>query len=113
MGRVFPNHPVSACHSVNSRAFRDRYVATGSVEYQFDINMGSYGYVFTDAGKAMRTIDADALDDLRLGFGGGLQINSANSRLARILIAGSADGDFLLSLSFAPQFDPPHRFDRR
>jgi hypothetical protein len=92
--------------------FRDRYAAMGSLEYQFDVNSGSYGYLFMDAGKVMRTMDAVSLDELRLGFGGGLQLNTTNSRLARILIAGTADGDFLLSLSFAPQFDPPHRFGR-
>lgn len=96
----------------NSR-FRDQYVATASAEYQFDLNAGSYGYLFVDTGKATQTIDAFATHDLRIGFGGGIQLNSLNSSLSRILVAGSKDGDFLLSLTFSPQLTPPHRFDRR
>ena len=117
-----PNVPFTELPSLGGRyllrgyhrsRFRDRYIGMGSAEYQFDVTAATYGYLFVDAGKAIRDIDSDALDSPRVGFGGGFQINTDRSFLARILIAGTKDGDFLFSLTFEPQFDLRERFNRR
>lgn len=88
--------------------FRDRQAGMASAEYQWGVDRNVSAFVFTDVGRVWRGYDdfADTeLGDLRVGFGGGLQLHSMKSFLARLMLAGSKDGDFLFLFSFDPLYD--------
>lgn len=89
--------------------FRDRRAALVSAEYEWGVDRNLAAFVFVDAGRVWsdrdELADRDFLPDVRVGFGGGLQLQSMTSHLARIFAASSRDGGFFLFASFDPLFD--------
>lgn len=85
--------------------FRDRAIALGTVEYTWAIGLNFSAFTFLDVGRAMNDAeDIKDYEDLRAGFGGGIQLHTKNTFLMRAQIAGSREGDVLLKLSFSPAF---------
>ena len=92
--------------------FRDRAMALGSAEYLWDIGRGWAGYLFSDAGRVYPRLQDAALEDIRVGFGGGLQFNSMTSYIGRVNVASSIDGGIFFNLSLDPVYDPTARVER-
>lgn len=88
--------------------FRDRIAAVATVEYNYPLTGILSAYVFTDLGRVYRNFDAitaKSLEDFHCGFGGGLQIASLKSFVARVSAFSSTNGGFFFTFSFDPVFD--------
>lgn len=82
--------------------FRDRAVVLASAEYAWRLINQVSAFTFVDAGEPFAAW-AHATDGrLRIGFGGGVQIHTKHTFLARVQLAGSRDGDLLLGVVFSP-----------
>ncbi len=92
--------------------FRDRARAMGSAEYLFDLGAGWSAFAFTDAGRVYPRLEDARLEDIRVGYGGGLQYNTDTSFVARFNLASSIDGGLFFSLSLDPVYDPTARVER-
>jgi len=93
--------------------FRDRVLGLGSAEYQWDLGFMLTGFVFVDAGRVYPKLDELELKDMRVGYGGGIQVQTANSFIGRISLATSIDGGLLFNLSLDPVYDPKARVERK
>jgi hypothetical protein len=93
--------------------FRDRALAVGSVEYEWDLSNQISASVFVDAGRVFPSIDELALGDLRVGYGVALQGHTTNSFALQASLASSRDGGLFLNLSFNPVFNLDERVRRR
>lgn len=82
--------------------FRDRVAALVSAQYAWDLGNYLAAYAFVDAGRAFAGIDAIAPEELRLGFGGGVQLLTRDRFVARVQLAGSPDGDAFLVVALVP-----------
>jgi hypothetical protein len=95
-----------------SGRFRDRAIALATAESTWDLGNYAAAYVFVDAGRAWRSLGDLGADGLRVGFGGGVQLHTASSFLARVQLAGSRDGDVALELVLSPAFGRRERAGR-
>ncbi|HEU5057388.1 MAG TPA: BamA/TamA family outer membrane protein [Kofleriaceae bacterium] len=93
--------------------FRDRALALTSAEYIFDLTNMLNAFAFTDVGRVYPALSDIEPEDLRVGFGGGLQLQTDHSYLGRISLASSIDGGLLFHLSFDPVYDPKARVERK
>jgi outer membrane protein assembly factor BamA len=84
--------------------FRDRAMTLGTAEYIWDLGNFLAGFTFVDVGRVWPTLRDVGLDDLRFGYGGGIQAHSRASYLLRFQIAASADGDLLFEFAFSPVY---------
>lgn len=89
--------------------FRDRIVTMGTVEYSYPVIRSFAGYLFIDAGRVWRSYERMRAEGFRIGFGGGIQMHTVNSFLARVFVASSIDGGIQFNLSFDPIFDARSR----
>ncbi len=93
--------------------FRDRHATLATAEYNYPVNRNIGAYLFVDAGRVWRTLedigDDEINDDIRVGFGGGIQLHSMENFLARLLIASSVDGELFINFSLDPAFDTRSR----
>ena len=97
----------------DSDRFRDRAMTVFTAEYEWDLSSRVYSFFFVDVGRvwrSFRAIDGAGLQDSRVGFGGGLQILSMKSFLARLSLSTSIDGGLFVNFSFDPAYD---RLSRR
>jgi hypothetical protein len=93
--------------------FRDRALALSSAEYIFDLTNLLSAFTFVDAGRVYRELADAELEDIRVGYGGGLQIQTDHSYIGRISLASSIDGGLLFHLSLDPVYDPKARVERK
>jgi hypothetical protein len=93
-----------------SGRFRDRAIALGTIEYAWDLGNYLGGYAFVDAGRTFHDDVDDA--ELRIGYGGGIQVHTMASYVSRIQVAASRDGDVTLQLSFSPALGRRERAGR-
>jgi len=92
--------------------FRDRAMALGSAEYLWDLGRGWAAFAFSDAGRVYPSLADFTFEDLRVGFGGGLEFHSDRSFLGRFNVASSIDGGVFFSLSLDPVYVPSNRVER-
>ena len=92
--------------------FRDRYTALLTAEYEYPIQRMATGFVFVDGGKVWRSFSTLDADNVRLGFGFGIQFHTMSTYLGRIVIASSDRGGFQFRLSLNPTFTLPPRSKR-
>ncbi len=92
--------------------FRDKTAALASAEYQWELTTNLSAFLFADAGRVWNKLADVELDSFRLGLGGGLQLHSAETFLARIDFASSIDGGFFVNLSLDPVYDTRARMER-
>ncbi len=92
--------------------FRDRAMALGSAEYLWDLGRMWSAYVFTDAGRVYPRLQDAALEDIRVGYGGGLQLHFEKSIVGRFNVASSIDGGIFFNLSLDPVYEPTARVER-
>jgi hypothetical protein len=91
--------------------FRDRVAALGTVEYAWDIGNFFGSYVFLDAGRTYHSFGDVELADFHFGYGGGVQLHTMKSFIARVQVAAS-DGELFLELALAPAFGRRERAGR-
>lgn len=94
--------------------FRDRAVALATAEYTWDLGNYLAGYLFVDGGRTVHDWGqiANDLDDLHIGFGGGVQVHTAKSFLLRGQLAFSREGDSFIQLALSPAFGRRERAGR-
>ena len=95
--------------------FRDRAVTLGSAEYTWDLGNYLAAYTFVDVGRpwpSLAAIEADGTANLRVGYGGGVQIHTPSSFMTRLQVAASRDGDVFLELALSPAFGRRERAGR-
>ncbi len=92
--------------------FRDRAATLVSAEYTWDLGNFLAAYTFVDVGRVWPSLADIAADDLRVGYGGGLQIHTNRSYVGRVQLAASRDGDMFLELVLSPAFPRRERVGR-
>ncbi len=92
--------------------FRDRAIALATAELTWDLGNYVAAYTFVDAGRAWRSLVDVRADGLRVGFGGGVQLHTRSSFVARVQVAGSRDGDVAVELVLSPAFGRRERAGR-
>ena len=92
--------------------FRDRAIALGTAEVTWDLGNYAAAYTFVDVGRAWRSLADLGAAGLRVGFGGGVQLHTTASFLARVQVAGSRDGDVAVELVLSPAFGRRERAGR-
>ena len=93
--------------------FRDRILGLTSAEYEFDLGYAFTGFLFVDAGRVYPDLSDLSLDDVRFGYGGGLQLQTEKAFLGRVGLASSTDGGLIFTLSLDPVYDPKARVERK
>jgi hypothetical protein len=93
--------------------FRDRTVALASAEYTWAVGTNIAAFTFVDAGRTAASIEDLRLEDLHLGFGGGLQLHTRGSFVARAQMTSTQDGDLGFQLALSPSFDRRERTGRK
>ena len=93
--------------------FRDRLAAVGSLDYQWDLSQRLSASVFADVGRVYGARDELALEDLRVGYGVGVEAHTRHSFWMRGSIASSIDGGVYLNLAFDSAFDVDGRVEKR
>lgn len=78
--------------------FRDKIATEATAEYRYGLAPQVTARAFTDVGRTFADAGDLGVDDLRLGFGGGLLIHWRDEVRARVDLAGSIDGDVMLVL---------------
>jgi hypothetical protein len=81
--------------------FRDRTATAFSVEYKYPISRYFGAFAFVDAGGVWRELDDFAPGELHPGYGGGVQLHTAELFLTRFLV-GAGDDGVTFYLSFSP-----------
>ncbi len=91
--------------------FRDRVAALASLEYQWDLSHFVDARLFTDVGRVYSSLDELSLHDLRVGFGGGLELHNDSGQFqVEVDLATSIDGGIFASASFSPVLDARPRW---
>jgi hypothetical protein len=92
--------------------FRDRAIGLAAVEYSWDLGNFMAAYTFVDVGRAYPSLAAIDASELRVGFGGGIQLHTMQSYLGRVQLAASRDGDVFFEVVLSPQFARRERVGR-
>lgn len=93
--------------------FRDRVAAVGSLEYRWDLNRNLQASVFVDVGRVYPSLEDLTFDDMRLGYGVGVQAQTGSDFIAEVNVASSKDGGVFVNLALDPVFDVDRRVVRR
>jgi hypothetical protein len=90
--------------------FRDRVAGVGTAEYVWDVSGNVDAHVFVDAGRVYRALDDLTLDDLRVGFGGGLTVHTATDYVIGATLASSRDGGLFFTAALTPLWNEVPRW---
>jgi outer membrane protein assembly factor BamA len=93
----------------DTRRFRGRLAVLTTAEYRYPIQPKLAAYVFVDAGRVYADFADFGVDNLRVGYGGGLLMFTRTFFLARLQIASSIDGNVFVEF----QFGTNHALGRR
>ena len=92
--------------------FRDKALTLVTAEYAWELNRRLSALAFVDAGRVWPELSDVAFEDIRVGYGVGVQMHSARVFWLRAHIAGSEEGVFA-NLKLSPFYDPEPRIQRR
>lgn len=92
--------------------FRDRALGLATAEYTWDLGNYFAAYTFVDVGRVWPSLEDATLQDLRVGYGVGLELHTTNTYFGRVQAAASRDGDFVLELVLSPAFPRRERVGR-
>ncbi|HEY5947302.1 MAG TPA: BamA/TamA family outer membrane protein [Kofleriaceae bacterium] len=93
--------------------FRDRVAVLGSAEYQWDLIRHASASLFVDVGRVYGSLGDVGFDELRVGYGVGLQVQTTRSFVAEASLASSKDGGLFLNITFDPVYRISPREARR
>jgi len=94
----------------NFARFRDRMSGLATAQYIWDLQRSVDAYLFVDAGRVYRSFDDVTLDDLRVGFCGGLSFHTAKDFLFAASLASSRDGGLFLTATLNPLWNEVPRW---
>ncbi|HEY5938437.1 MAG TPA: BamA/TamA family outer membrane protein [Kofleriaceae bacterium] len=92
--------------------FRDKLAAVAQVNYLWMLSRYLAAVGFVDAGRVYSSVSDVTLDDMRVGFGGALEVYSASGMLIRAQLATSIDGGVTGFVSLDPIFESRSRVER-
>ncbi|MBA2544397.1 MAG: BamA/TamA family outer membrane protein [Deltaproteobacteria bacterium] len=92
--------------------FRDRVAAVVQANYRWRAAAWLAMVVFVDAGRVYESLGKVSLDDLRLGYGGALEVYNGKNVFVRGQVASSIDGGVFLHFSFGASLVSPSRGGR-
>jgi len=95
-----------------SGRFRDNALALATAEYTWDLGNFFAAYTFVDAGRVYPSLGDFTFEDLRIGYGIGVELHTDRAYIGRVQVAASRDGDFLLDLVLSPAFPRRERVGR-
>lgn len=90
--------------------FRDRIAMSASLQYMWSLSAQTHAYLFTDVGRVYGSWDDFTLNDLKAGFGVGLEIYIAPTFLTDLSVGSSIDGGVALQAEFTPILDQRTRW---
>jgi outer membrane translocation and assembly module TamA len=93
--------------------YRDRVAVLGTLEYRWDLAWFLVASTFVDAGRVAPSFAATHFEDLRVGYGVGLEAYTETSFVIRASVASSIDGGLFFNIAFDPAFELDPRVDRR
>jgi hypothetical protein len=76
----------------------------------WNLSLYSEAFVFVDAGRVYRDYSDVTLQDLRVGYGIGIQLHTVREFLMDAHIASSIDGGVVLTAAFSPVLDARPRW---
>jgi outer membrane protein assembly factor BamA len=92
--------------------FRDRAATLFTAEYMWALGNFLSAYAFVDTGRVWHSLRDFELEEFRVGFGGGLQVQTHNSFLMRLQVAASRDGNVFFEVALSPSFERRERAGR-
>ena len=92
--------------------FRDRVAAVAQASYLWSLGRAVAATVFVDAGRVYGGLGDLTLDDLRVGFGGALEVYHRAGLILRAELASSIDGGLFAYIGVDPAFQPQSRARR-
>lgn len=92
--------------------FRDRFAAVASADYRWDVARSVAARLFVDAGRVFASPGDLSFDDLRVGYGIGLDLHTEHSFLARTSLSSSVDGGVFIDFALDPAFELDRRIER-
>jgi hypothetical protein len=92
--------------------FRDRLAAVAQVNYLWMLSRYLAAVGFVDAGRVYSGVRDVTLDDMRVGFGGALEVFSDSGMMIRAQLASSIDGGVTAFLALEPTFESRSRVER-
>jgi hypothetical protein len=94
--------------------FRDRALTLVSAEYTWDLGNYLAAFLFVDAGRVWHSLrDVElAASGLRAGYGGGIQVHTGSSFVARAQLAVSREGELFFQFALSPAYGRRERAGR-
>jgi len=92
--------------------FRDRLAAVVQVNYLWMLSRYLAAVGFVDAGRVYSGVRDVTLDDMRVGYGGALEVFSDSGMMIRAQLASSIDGGVTAFVSLDPTFESRSRVER-
>jgi hypothetical protein len=90
--------------------FRDRVSGLATAQYIWDLHRNLNAYLFVDAGRVYHSLDNVTLDNLRVGYGGGIEIHNTSGFLASGSLASSIDGGLFFTVTLTPYWNEVPRW---
>lgn len=103
---------VDVLRGYSTDRFRDRVAAVAQVNYLWMLSRYLAAVGFVDAGRVYSSVSDVTLDDMRVGFGGALEIYGDSGMLIRAQLASSIDGGVTAFISLDPIFESRSRVER-
>lgn len=95
--------------------FRDRAAFVGTIEYTWALGQLFLASLFVDGGRVYPHIGdvVRTTDNMRLGYGGSLQLHGNRHFISGLTVASSIDGGIFINLTFDPVYEYDPRSERR
>jgi hypothetical protein len=90
--------------------FRDRVAAVGTAQYVWDISRFTNAFLFVDAGRVYSGLDDLTLDNMRVGFGGGIEVHTNTEYVISGTLASSRDGGVFVTAALNPLWNEVPRW---
>jgi hypothetical protein len=90
--------------------FRDRVAVVGTAQYTWDLSRYTNAFLFTDVGRVYHSLDDLTFDDLRLGYGGGIELHSTSELVLAGTLASSIDGGVFVTARMTALWDKVPRW---
>ena len=87
--------------------FRDRISGLGSVEYIWPLVRYASPYIFADVGRVWNRAPLP-FNNMRFGYGGGIQVHTRRAFVMRLQLASSIDGGLFFQFNLNPTHELRH-----
>ncbi len=90
--------------------FRDRVAVVGTAQYTWDLSRYTNAFLFVDTGRVYSALEDLTFDDLRLGYGGGVELHSNTDFVLGGTLASSIDGGVFVTARMTALWDKVPRW---